>query len=273
MIKQWVFYGAFYVIVEIREKGESKMSLDHQVRDISISGSGVINGGEYDRVKISGSGKIQGNVEANSIKISGSGLIDGDVRTAELNVSGSTNIRGSVKSEVVINNGSLVIEDDVQTLQLTNNGSIRFHESVTAKMITTRGSFSADEDVDAEQFDSKGSIKIKESLTAKKIIIEINGKCYAEKVQGEEIIVKLSPFSIFTAIIQFIVQLFAGKSGLNRMRTESIQGTRIQVEHVDVKTIRGDDVVIGPDSEVELVEYTNSIYIHSRAKVKQQIKV
>lgn len=243
------------------------------LRNISIAGTGVIQGGEYDRVTISGSGKIDGNIQANEIKISGSGRVDGDVRTERMTISGTAKITGSVHSEHLINNGSLSIEEDVQVFQLSNRGTVAFHESVKASKLHSRGALSVAEDLDVEFFHSIGAFKVKETLTAKKAIIEISGKCYAEKIRVEEIDVNLSSYNGFLGLMQWVNKLFTGKSGWNRLETESIDGTKIHVDHVNAKVIRGDEVIIGPNSSVDLVEYRTSVKIDPKAHVKQQVRL
>ena len=51
------------------------------MQDISIAGIGTIQGGEYNNIKISGTGSVEGNIVANEIKISGAasflGLVEG----------------------------------------------------------------------------------------------------------------------------------------------------------------------------------------------------
>ena len=52
--------------------------MEKKLNDISISGSGKIAGGEYDNIRISGSGSMTGDVTANSVHISGSGRSEAD---------------------------------------------------------------------------------------------------------------------------------------------------------------------------------------------------
>ena len=65
--------------------------------DIKISGSGSAGGGFYDEVKISGSGKITGDLDCNLLKISGSGKIDGNIKAKDIYTSGSFKSIGNVK--------------------------------------------------------------------------------------------------------------------------------------------------------------------------------
>ena len=67
--------------------------------DMKISGSGVIGAGEYDNVRISGSGKVHGPIRCKSF--SASGAVDGNdsIECAEaFRVSGSGSFDGSIKA-------------------------------------------------------------------------------------------------------------------------------------------------------------------------------
>ena len=47
--------------------------------DMRISGSSTMPGGEYGKVSISGSGKVQGNLKCESLSCSGAGKVKGDM--------------------------------------------------------------------------------------------------------------------------------------------------------------------------------------------------
>ena len=49
------------------------MENKENLNDVKILGSGSISQGEYNNVKVAGSGQILGNIKANDIKVSGSG--------------------------------------------------------------------------------------------------------------------------------------------------------------------------------------------------------
>lgn len=62
--------------------------------DMRISGSSTMPGGEYDRVSISGSGTVQGDLRCQSLSCSGSARVQGDVDCAgEVRSSGGGSIR------------------------------------------------------------------------------------------------------------------------------------------------------------------------------------
>lgn len=52
-------------------------------KNASIARSGKLSGGVYDTVKVAGSGKIEGDIDANYITTAGSCKIEGNVKTRE----------------------------------------------------------------------------------------------------------------------------------------------------------------------------------------------
>ena len=67
--------------------------------DMKISGSGVIGAGEYDNVRISGSGKVSGPIRCKSFSASGAVGGNDSIECAEaFRVSGSGSFDGSIKA-------------------------------------------------------------------------------------------------------------------------------------------------------------------------------
>ena len=64
--------------------------------DMRISGSSTMPGGEYGKVSISGSGKVQGNLKCESLSCSGAGKVKGDMVAQNVSCSGSVKVEGSM---------------------------------------------------------------------------------------------------------------------------------------------------------------------------------
>src|SRR5659263_618298 len=102
--------------------------INETVGSLIISGSGSAGGGVYDAVKISGSGKITGNVECNEFHISGSGKIVVNVKASSFKTSGSSRINGDLKAETIKISGSLDIAGDVKSKPVSYT-HLRAHET------------------------------------------------------------------------------------------------------------------------------------------------
>ena len=80
------------------------------MNDIRISGSGTVGSGEYNEVKISGSGRICGDVKCERFAVSGSAHSAGVIEcSGELSVSGSLKTDGGVKADSARISGSTAI--------------------------------------------------------------------------------------------------------------------------------------------------------------------
>lgn len=82
--------------------------------DMRISGSSTMPGGEYDRVSISGSGTVQGDLRCQSLSCSGSARVQGDVDCAgEVRSSGSSKVTGSITCESLSCSGAVKCEGSI----------------------------------------------------------------------------------------------------------------------------------------------------------------
>ncbi len=77
---------------------------------VKISGAGTIGGGTYDRVSISGAGKITGDLIAEELKISGVGKIQGRAQVTQIVTSGSANFTDSIVAEEMRVSGSARVD-------------------------------------------------------------------------------------------------------------------------------------------------------------------
>ncbi|GAX89416.1 hypothetical protein EFBL_1034 [Effusibacillus lacus] len=245
------------------------------VDDLTISGSGSTNGGRFNNVNISGSCKINGDIEANAIKISGSATMSGNVKSGRYIVNGFGSVRGNLEGGIVRNNGRLKVVGESRAMEFTNSGSSLVRGHLKAERIRSVGRLVVGGGVETEEFDSYGSLKVGGLLNGHRIKIKIKGMCFTKELGGEEIQVSFSDSNIFglfgNLLVKPVLRLF--KRGYNQLTAELIEGTTISLEHTNAKTVRGDKVTIGPKCKIELVEYKESITIHPKAIVKQHLKV
>ena len=120
-----------------------------------ISGSGHIPAGEYnDKISVSGSGKLDGNVRctafsasgsahcagalecAEDVRVSGSAHIDGGVTAASLSVSGSAHIGGDLTvKETVRVAGSVKVDGEIKSGAVHSAGVLRVEKGIEAEVV------------------------------------------------------------------------------------------------------------------------------------------
>lgn len=141
--------------------------------NVHLAGAGRVSGGVYDTVTVAGSGRIEGDVDANLIKTAGSCRIDGNVRTKELKTAGSCRIAGDVEAELMRTAGSCVIEGDVRAGEVKIAGTQTVEGTLRGKEITSAGSLKVSDDVEAEKFLSRGGFEIGGLLSAEEVKVEL----------------------------------------------------------------------------------------------------
>ena len=158
---------------EVRISGSGSLPGDLVTRKLNVSGSLKVDGAlETEKLMSSGSFKIEGPLIVKEVlAISGSGKIEGnlDADEATVNVSGSLKVEGTMTCNEAEMNGSYKIEGNVECVgsfisELGGNSRIK-------------GSLSAGGDVHIEQDRSSASLKL-DNIRAK-------GKVYVEGVTAQ----------------------------------------------------------------------------------------
>ncbi|MBU3204315.1 polymer-forming cytoskeletal protein [Clostridium algidicarnis] len=259
--------------------------------DIKISGSGSAGGGSYDEVKISGSGKITGDLDCNLLKISGSGKIDGNIKAKDIytsgsfksigNVkcnefkgSGSSKVMGDMEADEFSCSGSMKVDGNLNGIDMSISGSIGISKRLSGTNLKCTGVLDVEENCEVEEFKSFGAFNIKGLLTADNIAINIGGYCRAKEIGGEKIEIKIGPQKVFNffGLENILGSLFNNYSG-NVLESEIIEGDEIYLECTRAKVVRGNNIFIGKDCEIERVEYKGELTIEDSKAVKESIKI
>lgn len=261
--------------------------MDNNLIDMKISGSSTMPGGKYRDVKISGSSKIQGNVECECIKVSGSGTIFGNASvTNDVKVSGKCIFKGSLTAEEVKVSGSVSTEKDLTAEVLKISGSVKVGgqceveellvsgslsaSGVNGKRINVAGSLKTSGDVEADFIKFNGKFHIENLLSGDEISINLSSNCYAKEIGGQNI--KIERYRNNGAAL---FNLFNFSSTFGKLRSELIEGDDILLEFTDADIVRGKNVIIGKGCNIKKVEYTNEYKLKDDGKVEnvEQIKL
>lgn len=247
--------------------------MDHKPYDLSISGMGKMNGGDFGQVEISGFGRLTGDVSAKTITISGAGTVDGNTKADRIRVSGTGNINGSLEGNFVESTGNFKVEGQAVIGELVNEGRCRMGQTLKAQKVLSQGYLSIGGDLEADIFTSKGSFAVDGLLNANLIEIEIRGFCTAKEIGGEEIIIRKQGKINLSGIARYISPLLGNGRELDKLKCGLIEGTNVQIEHTHARKVSGGKVAIGPDCRIEEVEYSDELWIDSTAWVGTQRKI
>lgn len=180
--------------------------------NVRIAGSGVISGGRYERISISGSGKVAGDVEAEEVKVSGSARFMGKVVSEIFECFGSCKINGDVKSKV-----------------LRVAGAVSVHGSVEGGEVKISGVLKAPS-VKANVFHVAGSFRVN-TVEAEEAIIKVSKEAEAGKIKAKRVTVTRSrgeTLLSFEKILKYALQ----RKALPVLKVEEITSDSLVVEDV-----------------------------------------
>ncbi len=256
-----------------------------ELHDLKINGSGTSGGGQFNTVKISGSGKIMGDVDCNELKISGSGTISGNINSGLIKTSGSSRITGNMKAETIIISGSSRVDGSIKVASMEISGSTKISEDLICKdfkvsgsckvegklqggKVKSSGSLKVDKDCEVEAFTSRGSVNINGLLSADMVDIQVDHTSSIKEIGGETISIKHEQsVNLLKQVVNFFLQRD------DYLQSELIEGDEIFLENTKAKLVRGKNVVIGENCEITTVEYSGTLDVRKNSKVGESVKI
>lgn len=241
--------------------------------DMRISGSGQIAAGEYDNIRISGSGRCRGLVRCasfhaygsasgetleckNELKVSGSCGFDKDVRCGSLGVSGAFSCGGNLTAEQKVHcSGGTKVSGNIKCGELHISGGI-----------TVGG------DVEAEMVKVSGKINCEGLLNAEEIKICSSGNMEIGTIGGSKVVIYPEHREKWIERLPFLSSIFHFSSSTVRVKN-AIEADTIALENVKTPRVSGRIVAIGEDCEIDLVQYSEEIEISPKAKVGRTEKI
>ena len=235
-----------------------------------IAGAGSIAAGVYDEaLSISGSGRLMGDVRCLAFDGSGSigavGNLDCD-ETAEM--SGSVRIEGSLTAKKIDISGSCGIDGDcTANEEMRVSGSIRCGGNFRAMCVRCFGSVSVCGHIEAERVHLAGGVSCHGGIgAAESIEIETGANAgRAVMLIAKEITVKRERRQCLLSRLFHRRRCFAV--------SEKIEGDKLALDGVKTPLVIGESVKIGKHCDIDCVRYSESIDIHSKAKVGKVEKI
>ncbi|GGE54236.1 polymer-forming cytoskeletal protein [Priestia taiwanensis] len=253
---------------------------------IKMAGAGQAGGGDYDEVKIAGSGKIVGDVTCNELSSSGSGKVEGDVTAEKVSISGSGRVLGNVNAkyfkvsgstkvdktltaEEAKASGALKIEGDAKVKQLHVSGSIHVVGGVYGELVDCSGDLKIGGNAEVEKLDVNGALRIDGSLNVGELNIRVNGNSRVKEIGGEKITIKQG--SVIGNFVMRMVKSFFPTT--NTFTAEMIEGDEIYLEDTTAQIVRGNKIFIGKGCSIGTVEYKDSLEVVDGGKVEKETKL
>jgi len=251
--------GGQYHKVEIN--GNGKIFGDTTCEKFVCNGKGTVNGNlSADNMAIHGYGNIFGEVIAKKISSDGHSHLGGDVVTKKLEVNGHSSIAGSLKAENAEINGWVSAKGFANIAQLSVDGKCKMQAGLRSEDIHVNGTLTVQGDCECDQFTGHGKFDISGLLSAEHIDINLFWHSKAKEIGGHSVSIRRQE--------DLLVKLLNTFKSV-KLDVETIEADMIEISHTKAKVVRGKDVVIGENCEIELVEHTGTIQIHPSAQVQE----
>lgn len=241
--------------------------------DMRISGSGQITPGEYENIRISGSGRLSGLVRCTSFHASGSAHGDEIDCKNELKVSGSCSFDKDVHCGSLGVSGAFSCGGNVTARQrLHCSGGAKVTGSIKCGELQASGGISAGSDVEAETVKIGGKINCGGLLNAEEINICSSGSMEIGSIGGSKVVIYLDKGSKRIERLPLLSSLIHFSGGGVRVKN-AIEADTIALENVKTPRVSGRIVAIGEDCEIDLVQYSEELEVSPKAKVGRTEKI
>ena len=234
--------------------------------DMQISGSGNIPAGEYENIRISGSGSLYGHVKCTSLRVSGSSHGESIVCSQDIRISGSTHMEKDVQAADLHVSGSLNCGGNLTVQnEISLSGGMHCEKNIKCGTLYVSGGITANANIEAETATINGGICCDGLLNAEQIQIKLEGV-------GKSSIGSIG-CSRLSVEKRKIKKLFGRrKKGILSVKND-IEGDEIYVEYVTCPRVSGRTVKVGKGCEIELLQYSDSYEIHEKAKIGRIEKI
>ena len=231
-----------------------------ELSNINISGIGTLNEGEYDKVILSGSTKIIGDVKANKIVSSGSCKSFANVEGNSIQISGTMKCDGGLKSSDNIEISGTTKAKFINANTLNISGSANVCEDCTFDKGRISGNLNVYGSCEGRDFKSSARLTIGKLLSADIVDINIEGRSSITEIGGERITIRKGRGSFEFSIIPILRK---------ELTCDLIEGDNIYIENTICKIVRGKNIIIGDGCNIDKVEYTDSYKCDYKNSVKE----
>ena len=241
--------------------------------DMRISGSGRIVAGEYDNIRISGSGHCSGLVRCASFHASGSAGGEALECKNELNVSGSCGFDKDILCGNLGVSGAFSCGGNTTAREKFRcSGGAKVAGNIKCGELHISGSITAGGDIEAETVKVSGKINCSGLLNAEEINICSSGNMEIGTIGGSKVVIYPERRERCIERLPLLSSLIHFSGGAVRIKN-AIEADTIALENVKTPRVSGRIVAIGENCEIDLVQYSEEIEISPKAKVGRTEKI
>ena len=233
--------------------------------DMKISGSGTVPAGEFENIKISGSGRLAGHIKCASLHASGAVRGDSVECSGDIHVSGSAHFEKEIKTGSLYVSGAMHCNSDLTaTQEIRLSGGVHCEGKIKCGELRVSGGFHAEESIEAETVSISGGVATDGLLNAEDIEIKLDGS-------GKNTIGSIGCSKLLVEQRR-VKKLFGIRMGYLNVK-DAIEGDEIDIEYVTCPRVSGRTVKVGKGCKIELLQYGETYEIHEKATVGRIEKI
>ncbi|ULQ58500.1 hypothetical protein K7I13_07910 [Brucepastera parasyntrophica] len=205
---------------------------------MNIMGESSLAGGTYSQVRVMGSLSLSGKLESRELKVMGTLDSEDDILCNVMEVMGTAKLR------------KLEVKDNLSVM-----GTVTARD-VAAERVSVLGELMAEGSIECASLEVNGAVTAGNFLGADSFHIKSRYSSKVKDAGGKEIRVR--------------GRLFGRKTVLS---AETIEFDTVDIEKTEARVVRGKNVIIGTDCSIDLVEYSDTLEQHPRARIGKAVKI
>ena len=205
--------------------------------NMRIAGRGTVPAGEYDKVSLSGSSRLFGEVCCNNFSAVGRSKGESVTCAEGFKVSGSISFSGTVKAQNIRAAGSFSCDGDL----------------IAREQLHASGSLRVGGDLQGASVRIAGELECNGALCAKEAELQADKPMQLDSITGGNVRTRRKLISIFRKRRVSI--------------TTAIEGDTLDLEYVTAPRVTGHNIIIGKGCRIDLVQHSGEIQISTKATV------
>lgn len=207
----------------------------------------------------------------NNINVFGSLTVTGDIECQDVDVYGSSYFQGRLNSKSMKIFGKGKFDDEVEITNLSVKGKCKFEKNVFVNNMDIYGVVTCQENIiKSKDVKLYGMLKIK-NLEAENIFVKGYVNCL-EQLNGENIEIDTNSGSNIKEMVGSKITIKPSRKYFGKakdIKIDIIEGDDIYLENVYAKVVRGNKIEIGPNCQIDLLEYHESHVIKGNSVVNK----
>ncbi|WP_165983756.1 hypothetical protein [Macrococcus bovicus] len=193
--------------------------------------------------------------------------------------SGSVVIEGRLNAPYLVNAGEVEITSTLETTHLTNQKEayLKVTDGVVAHTVNNAGILELGAHCQAETIQSTGQLQAAGTIEAASVRLE--GVLQLHDVRADQLNIIVTHNGSAEYLTASDINITAKREALifkdqdHSLKVDEIDGGHVYVENIIADLVRGDQVTIGPNCIIKVVEYTEDFKLDDQSDVLELGKI